>query len=113
LPFDSLKESGAVGIPASDTAEEPEERANDTKSQRPLAVSAFLHDVFPHPSFPVRESRANHVGSIPSCRRQIHVTVSVQTQIDGGAITPAAIIEPRGDDALRRARADADFATPA
>jgi len=37
----------------------------------------------------------------------------VQTQIDGGAITPAAIIEPRGDDALHGARADADFATPA
>ena len=46
LSFDSLKESGAVGIPASDTAEEPEERSNDTKPQRPLAVSAFLHNVF-------------------------------------------------------------------
>ena len=61
----------------------------------------------------MRESRANDVGSIPSCRRQIHVTVSVQTQIDGGAITPAAIIEPRGDDALHGAWANADFATPA
>ena len=94
MPFDSLKESGEVGIPASDTAEEPEERSNESE-------------------FPVRGSRANHVGSIPSCRRQNHVTVSVQTQIDGGAITPAAIIEPRGDDALHGARADADFATPA
>jgi len=37
----------------------------------------------------------------------------VQTQIDGGAITPAAIIEPRGDDALHGAWANADFATPA
>jgi hypothetical protein len=32
LPFGSLKESGAVGIPASDTAKELEERSNDTKT---------------------------------------------------------------------------------
>ena len=44
--FDSLKESGAVGIPTSDTAEEPEECSDNTKAQGSLAVSAFLHDVF-------------------------------------------------------------------
>jgi hypothetical protein len=32
MPFGSLKENGAVGIPASDTAEEPKERSNDTKA---------------------------------------------------------------------------------
>ena len=42
LSFDSLKESGAVGIPTSDTAEKPEERSNDTKAQGSVTVSAFL-----------------------------------------------------------------------
>ena len=75
MPFDSLKESGAVGgIPASDTAEEPEERSNDTKPERPLAVSAFLHNVFLIRVSGESKQGANHVGSIPSCHKQIHVT---------------------------------------
>jgi hypothetical protein len=32
LRFGSVKESGAVDIPASDTAEEPEESSDDTKA---------------------------------------------------------------------------------
>ena len=32
LPFGSVNENGAVGSPASDTTEKPEERSNDTKA---------------------------------------------------------------------------------
>ena len=74
MPFDSRKESGAVGIPASDTAEEPEERSNDAKAQGSLAVSAFLHNVFLIRFSGESKQGANHVGSIPSCHKQIHVT---------------------------------------
>ena len=46
----------------------------------------------------MRGSRANHVGSIPSCRKQIHVTA---VELVHAAITPAAIIEPQRRCAAR------------